>query len=180
MWQPSKCGICSYHQCSHCNLAGETIQEQPSAGGAMLAQGGCTSTWEEMPMVWVFYQSSMASHYCLFYGAHNMDQLIHLLTSTVQRHAFPKLLRKTCTLSSHLTSSNKRLFHIFYNQLVAITASLWHDKGLHCHGSVIVSCSLVRLSDHLPSPLFTEVLAQMNFPVCNWVRHQLNHMNSDI
>ena len=118
----------------------------------------------------------MALHCCFFQGAHNKDGLTYLYTSSVQKHVFPKLLRKSCTLFQHLTSRNKRLFHILSaincNHCCFMTwqrpSSPWFGHCFLLFGGAWWSPSL---------PVLTEVLAEMNFPVCNWVWQWLNHVS---
>ena len=101
-------------------------------------------------------------------------ELIHL-TGRVQRLAFPSC---SCTLSWHLTASNKRPVHI-YQQLIAITAALWPHRGLR--SSRRSHCFLLsggaQWSPSFPTIQLTEVQAQMNFPACNWERPWLNHVS---
>lgn len=164
----------SHHQCSLCNLIREIIQKQPCAGGAIFAYGGRHQSGERC-LCFVFFLNPLWLHTIVSpivpqYGLTNLCFHKHSSEACLSQGSQKELYFVLAP-----TSSKDRL--IFYQQLIAITAALWPDKDLLLYGSVIISCSLVGLSDHLPFPLFTEVLAQMNFPGCNWVRQLLNHVS---
>lgn len=119
----------------------------------------------------------MALYYCFFIlllPTTWIDQSI-FSQARFRGMPFPSFSERVVLCSSTWPPATGDSF-IFYQQLIAITAALWPDKGLHLHGVVIVFWE--GLGDHPPSPLFTEVLAQMNFPACNWVRQWLNHVSS--
>lgn len=166
--------LLSHHRHPHCSLFGEIIKKQPYVEGVVLAKEIAHPSGEGchvLGFLSIIYGSILL--FPLQYPQHGSNNLS--FHNTVQNMPFPSFPERVVLCPSTWPPATRESF-IFYQQLIAIIAALWPDKGLHLYGSVIVSCSLVGLSDHLPAPLFTEVLAETNFPACNWVRQWLNHV----
>lgn len=137
------------------------------------SQGCWSPSWGQGPTFGASFQSFLHSY---FLSTSQHPQHLIQLTNTVQRLCLSRLLLLDFVLAPHLQEQEalSYLSAINCNHCCFMTSQRSSSSRFsHC----FLLCGGARWSPSFPTIQLPEVLAQMKFPACSWVRQWLNHVS---